>query len=85
MEPIFRRSFFFIDTNNWAKVEFLDKKETVVYSVEAFSHDLNFSASASKIKYLFYPLFLLQKMDWNGNAQVITLLSVNLKICQPHN
>ena len=47
MEPIFGRSFSFIDTNNWTKFEFLKRKETVVYSVEAFSGGLNFSASAS--------------------------------------
>ena len=83
--PIFRKSFSFIDTNNSTKFEFLERKETVVYSVEAFLRVLNFSASASQVKYLFCPWFILQKLDWNVNEKVITLLSVNLKIYQPHN
>ena len=85
IEPIFRRSFSFVDTNNWTKFEFLEREQTVVYSVEAFSRGLNFSASASQVKSLFCPWFFLQKLDWSGNEKVITILSVNLKICQPHN
>ena len=65
IEPIFRRSFSFIDTNNWRKFEFLEKKETVVYSVEAFSRGLNFSASASQVEYLF----CLREVNWNEVKQ----------------
>ena len=53
IEPIFRRSFSFIDTNNWTEFEFLERKETVVYSVEAFSRGFSFSASARQVKYLY--------------------------------